>query len=55
LCKIREKLAKFAHDKLGWGYPTKGIEGFDGASFEAHCRFCGQKLLMDSNGDWFHV
>lgn len=45
---------RFAHDRLDWGYPTE-VRGFDGLSVTSVCQFCGERLLMDSNGDWFHA
>ena len=53
--KFPEKVQRWFHDHLGWGYPKHGIEDFDGASCVSHCKFCDGKLLMDSNGDWFHA
>lgn len=45
-------LKRIYHDWLGWHQPEK-INGFDGCSFTGKCRYCGKKILMDSNGDWF--
>lgn len=29
--------------------------GFDGASFTSRCRWCGCRVLQDSQGGWFKV
>src|SRR5437867_1837662 len=41
-------------DKMfGWHEPSQGKGGFNGASFTSICRYCGKKILQDSQGGWF--
>ena len=40
------------HDKLKWHEPTDEI-GYDGVSYKSTCKYCGKKILMDSQGNWF--
>ena len=49
-----ERIKKFLHDKLDWGFPNES-RGFDGCSFTSTCRLCGGRLLQDSQGNWFHA
>ena len=44
---------KFFHGVLEWHKPKSGIEGYDGASFHATCKYCGKDIMMDSQGNWF--
>ena len=44
---------KFFHNVLEWHQPMRGIEGHDGASFHATCKYCGKDIMMDSQGNWF--
>jgi len=39
-------------DKVGWHLTPDGI-GFDGCSFTGICPRCGEKVLQDSQGNWF--
>lgn len=39
------------HDILGWH--DCDVEGCDGASLVGTCKYCGQKCMMDSQGNWF--
>ena len=41
------------HDIFGWHQPENGSGGFDGVSCYAKCRFCGKKIMQDSQGNWF--
>jgi len=50
--RLLSKLRWWAHDYLGWHAPGQKM-GFDGASFQAYCRFCGKHILQDSQGNWF--
>jgi len=47
-----ERLKRFAHDILGWGFPYH--RDYDGYQWSAKCKFCDGRLLQDSNGDYFH-
>lgn len=49
-----EKVKKFAHDKLGWGFPTQ-MEEEDSFQPTYHCRYCNHALAQDSTGAWFHL
>lgn len=42
----------FFHDILGWHKPN-GESTFDGLSEHSHCRFCGEEIMQDSQGNWF--
>lgn len=50
-----DKLRKLTHDKLGWHYPLEGTEHipFMDISVNATCRYCGKRILQDSQGGWF--
>jgi hypothetical protein len=39
---------------LDWHSPSSRI-GFDGCSLYSTCKNCGEKILKDSNGDWFGI
>lgn len=45
---------KIYHDYFGWHLPIGRI-GFDGLSFCSRCKFCGSRILQDSQGNWFSV
>ena len=46
--------AFFFHDVLGWHEPDEDSEQwFDGASYRARCRHCGEDIMQDSQGNWF--
>ena len=49
-----EKIKKFIHDKLGWGFPNKRVGG-DGFQQNYSCRFCDKEITQDSTGAWFHL
>ena len=51
---IIQKIQKFLHDKLGWGFPNKSISG-DGYQPTYSCRFCDEEIAKDSQGNWFHL
>lgn len=40
------------HDLMGWHKPN-GSYDFDGLSEHSYCRFCGQEIMQDSQGNWF--
>lgn len=42
----------FCHDILGWHKPDHTYS-FDGVSDHSHCRFCGEEIMQDSQGNWF--
>lgn len=48
------KIQKWLHDKLGWGYPT-GILERNPIQDVSGCRFCQGRLTQDSQGNWFHL
>lgn len=48
------KFRKFLCNVLGWHKPKDEVY-FDGCSFVSVCRFCGKKILQDSQGNWFEV
>lgn len=50
---LKERIGHFFDATLGWHVPVKGIEGFDGASFHATCKYCGKEIMQDSQGNWF--
>jgi len=42
------------HDALGWHQPAKDAEQFyDGCSIHCICKYCGNKIMQDSQGSWF--
>lgn len=52
---LSEKIGKFLDAKLGNHKPIKDSEQLDQFGFQnsAKCRYCGKRILQDSNGDWF--
>lgn len=40
------------HDLMGWHKPDD-THFHDGCSNHSHCRFCGRKIMQDSQGNWF--
>lgn len=42
----------FYHDILGWHEPVEE-KTFNGCSVCSRCKFCGKKIMMDSQGNWF--
>ena len=48
------KIQKWFHDVLGWGYPTT-IKEADSFQSTYHCKYCDGKLAQDSQGNWFHL
>ena len=49
-----DKIRKWLHDKLKWGYPAYRIGGTKFQTLYA-CRFCNKDLTQDSQGNWFHL
>lgn len=44
----------FFHDVMKWHRPEETEEStFDGCSIHNHCKFCGEEILQDSQGNWF--
>ena len=43
---------RFYHDLLKWHMPD-GKETFDGCSMHSHCKYCGEEIMQDSQGNWF--
>lgn len=46
-------LKKIFHDVFGWHIPDNSSAHFDGCNTHARCRFCHQKIMQDSQGNWF--
>lgn len=46
-------LKRFAHNKLGWGYPVGMVEK-DAFQPVYKCE-CGGRVTQDSTGAWFHL
>lgn len=44
--------SKFYHDLLGWHQPTNELE-LHGINLCSVCKFCGKKIIQDSQGNWF--
>ena len=44
---------KLYHDICGQHLPKEDEEGFNGCSFESHCKICGKEIMQDSQGNWF--
>lgn len=45
---------KFYHDFLEWHRP-EDKQSFDGCSFHSKCKWCGEEILQDSQGNWFSI
>lgn len=41
------------HRFLGWHFPDDSQQTFDGVNIHARCRFCGERIMQDSQGNWF--
>lgn len=50
----KNKIRKWLHDKLGWGYPVKLVGG-DSFQQNYSCLFCNYNITQDSTGAWFHL
>lgn len=44
---------KFYHDVLKWHRPNDETIGFNGMTFHSTCKHCGEKIMQDSQGNWF--
>lgn len=49
-----ERIKKFLHDKLFWGFPDK-VKSKDSFQSTYSCRFCKNDLAQDSAFNWFHL
>jgi hypothetical protein len=44
------------HDILGWHQPKdENDTTFDGCNFHNICKYCGEEIIQDSQGNWFVV
>ena len=43
----------FYHDILKWHEPDDSPCWSDGCSNHAICRYCGEEIMQDSQGNWF--
>ena len=43
----------FYHDILEWHIPDGKGETFDGVNRYTHCKYCGEEIIQDSQGNWF--
>jgi len=50
-----DKIRKFLHDFLGWGYFASYDVPSDTFQPTATYRFCRTKIAQDSTGAWFHL
>lgn len=47
------KVMKYiAHDMFGWHKPTEFIYK-EGINTISTCKYCGKKIIQDSQGNWF--
>lgn len=46
------KFRKFLCNVMGWHKPSDNITS-DGVNFISTCRYCGKRILQDSQGNWF--
>ena len=45
---------KFFHDMLGWHQPDMSVDmKSDGLSLHCKCKYCGQDIMQDSQGNWY--
>ena len=44
---------KFCHNAFGWHDGRGAAVGFDGCSRTSRCGWCGERVLQDSQGNWF--
>lgn len=52
LVMCNRMLPEWACRKLGW-HLEPIAQGFDGCSFTGKCPRCGEKVMEDSQGNWF--
>jgi hypothetical protein len=44
----------FYHDVMGWHRPKEDEENtFDEINTYNYCKYCGKRILQDSQGNWF--
>ncbi len=43
----------FYHNVLHWHTPSDGPKTIDECRTGAVCKYCGKKIIMDSQGNWF--
>lgn len=43
----------FYHGILKWHMPDNFPQSFDGCSVHARCKYCGEDIMQDSQGNWF--
>ena len=43
----------FYHDVLVWHQPDNSPQWSDGCSTHAKCKWCGENITQDSQGNWF--
>ena len=43
----------FYHDILKWHEPDNSPHWNDGCSTHSVCKYCGQDIMQDSQGNWF--
>lgn len=43
----------FYHDVLGWHEPDNSPQWSDGCSTHSTCKYCGEDIMQDSQGNWF--
>lgn len=41
------------HDVMGWHQPDDSPHVFDGCSEHATCKWCGEDIMQDGQGNWF--
>ena len=51
--RLKSALRRFLHDVLGWHDGKGAVPMYDGCSFKSRCSQCGQRVLLDSQGNWF--
>jgi hypothetical protein len=51
--KLRIRIDHWMCDTMDWHRPHSMDVGFDGASAHSNCKYCGRKVLQDSQGNWF--
>ena len=49
---LNSHLPKWFCDKMGWHLPPIA-QGFDGCSYYGECPRCKERVLQDSQGNWF--
>lgn len=41
------------HDVLKWHQPDNSPQWSDGCSVHSKCKWCGEDIMQDSQGNWF--